>query len=869
MRIVDSDFDGLVEKFGVTRRLATRLGALARAGLFVTESVAEIAADKEGKALAAALTSKAFLDAAEKIADTAALKKALGATVKALLKESPLALAKQGDRRVICLAEEEQSSATSARGLALPAQGTGMSLIARDEAAKLLDRDEVSRLKLDLITSSDVGKRLEAVRKIWLSDLAPAEKSRLFLAALRDKDPGVRAEAARGLGGLGLDGALTENLARASSGLVAERIVAIANLGQLFERLEAPQRKLALAVVMGFIVPSEDEQAVKAALGLLATTLARLGPGEADDLLFGLHKQLIELLQVKQATYEDAAQGVYAAMYDVERAATSRLLAESITEVSQKPLQYFALSLICRHDLEAAAQPRVLRRMVLGLQEGSEIDRNFLACAGALTSLGDASVAPLAEALRDTKVSETGRERVADQLGQLLRAGTLSAAATTQVAHACLECYESASGGLRVKLLETGFYEPRFLGVDERASAARMFVDDLHVFRFERQLELLQNALRRCGAAALKALTVAIAESAHDITRLTAARLLPDILEGNAEISARDLGDLVTQLRGMIEGDAQDFPDRGPLYIALGRIAGHARTPADVAQGAATLLGEHLGTSSAVYDVIEALGYLGAGRSLDGNARVEIGHRLIGYLRKGLPRITGVVKKNPAGEAVLHFGRETTAYTDMIPRVLEGLGRMLEAGSTPKALHERIVTEMSDIWRDIADYRVIWAPTAVITLARLLGDIGLSGRYPETTVDEIAELLLRRIALLPVMQVLSRLALLNPKSARMNKVAGHAFNELVKRLSGETEPEMVERRQILETMSALARRDRLGEKDADVEHARRVLAEALFDAMKDKVVTARGMLDDLANLPSLSENLRADIRRRLKPGSAR
>ncbi len=870
MRIVDADFDGLVEKFGISRRLATRLGALARRGLLLTESVVELAGDAQGKALAAALTARTFLDAADEIADDAALKRALGAKARKTLADTPLALATQGDRRVICLAEEQDSPAASARALALPAaSGALPGLIARDEAAKLLDKDEVARLKLELLTSSDAGKRLEAVRKIWLSTLDSAEKSRLFLAALRDKDPQVRAEGARALGALGLDAALTDNLARASSGLTAERVVAIANLGRLFERVDAAQRRLALAMTLSFIAPSEDEAVVKAALGLFTTSLSRLAADEAGDLLFNLNKQLLELLQIKQAIFEDAAASVYAAMYALNRPAVSHLLTDALGELSQRPLQYLVLSLICRHDLDAAGSPAVVVRLVEGLQEGSELDRNYLACAGALTTLGERSLAPLLEVLAADKVADAAKERVAVQVGQLLRSGSLGPAATERAARACLDCYESASGGLRVQLLESGFFEPRFLGAEDRRAAASLFVDDLHVFRFERQIELLQNALRRCGMAALKPLTTAMAESAHDITRLTAARLLPDILEGSADVSAEELTAIMGQLRAMIESEQRDFPDRGPLYIALGRIGGHARMPAAVASDAAMLLQQHLGSSSAVYDVIEALGYLGSGRSLEGGARLEIGHRLLGFLRRGLPRITGVVKKNPAGEAVLHFGRETTAYTDMIPRVLEGLGRMLEAASTPGALRDRIVSEMADIWREITEYRVIWAPAAVIALARLLGDICLSGRHGADSVDEIAELLTRKIVLLPVMQVLSRVALLNPQSARMNNVAGRAFSELARRLSGETEPEPVERRQILETMSALTRRERLGDKESEIEHARRVLAEALFDAMKDRMVQARGMLEDLANLPALSENLRADILRRLRPGANR
>ncbi|MDC1142825.1 hypothetical protein OAU50_07010, partial [Planctomycetota bacterium] len=73
MRIIQSNFDSVVETFGATRRVATRLGALARTGLFVSETVMEVAHEADSKPLLRLLLAKALLDAAEAI-DTAALK---------------------------------------------------------------------------------------------------------------------------------------------------------------------------------------------------------------------------------------------------------------------------------------------------------------------------------------------------------------------------------------------------------------------------------------------------------------------------------------------------------------------------------------------------------------------------------------------------------------------------------------------------------------------------------------------------------------------------------------------------------------------------------------------------------------------------
>jgi hypothetical protein len=201
----------------------------------------------------------------------------------------------------------------------------------------------------------------------------------------------------------------------------------------------------------------------------------------------------------------------------------------------------------------------------------------------------------------------------------------------------------------------------------------------------------------------------------------------------------------------------------------------------------------------------------------------------------------------------------------MIPRILEGLGRMIAAPKTPDILFEAIVGDLTRLWAEIVDYKRIWAPAATITLARLLGDIALGPRRSDSVADEIAELLSRKLILLPVMQVLSRLAMVQRVSERMDIIAQRAFNELANRLNQEPQPEVTERRQILETMAAISKRARIGERDKDIEHARNVVIEAAFDALREKMFHARLILEDLSRAEGFSAQMRGEISRRLKP----
>ncbi|MCB9934945.1 MAG: HEAT repeat domain-containing protein [Planctomycetes bacterium] len=869
MRIIRDDFDNLVDSFGASRRVATRLGALARKGLHVSETLLEFALDEDGKPLSKLLLAKALLDGADKMND-AALQKLAAKQDADFFDENPVALRSVNGARVLCLAEEaegaEPSPTAPEQPLAVMPEGRITSVIDRDEARKLLSHDEISRLKLELVTSADVGRRLEAVRKLYLTELPPDEKLRLFLAALRDREADVRAEAARALGGLGLEAALTENLAKAARGAVDERVVAISNLARVLGKLDAAQRQLGVGLLVEFVTASEAKEVVQGSLGVLAAQLPELEG--ANALAARLHKQLVELLQVRFAVYEDAARKVYSTLFKADCDGTSRLLVTSIEEVSQPELRFFILSLLTEHDLAAASAPAVINQLIDGLRHGSELDRNFQACSGALNRLGEKAVPGLLKALEGA--DDTGRERVIDLLGHMLRGGEstefpLKKASASRIANALLALYGDASPEVCTALLESGFYDHPALDDKARRKAAELIIEGMHEFRFERQQELVHAALERCGRFALEPLRLAMLESAYDVTRLSAARLMPEIAAHVPDASAGQLLGILDSIRSLTDAEETDFPDRGALYVALGRIGGHGSVPADKANELAAVMRERLGRSSNVYDILEGLGYLAAGENLSREERLEIGYLLLTVLKRGLPSMSGRMRKNEEGEDVLHFGRETTAYTDMIPRILEGLGRMIEAEATPDVLFERIAEELIKLWTEITDFKRVWAPAATMTLARLLGGIALGRRCKQRMAEDITDLLTRKLVLLPVMQVISRLVVSGLASERMDLIALRVFNELAKRLNEEPGPEPTERRQILETMTAIAQRARIGESDKEIEHVRRVVIEALFDALRDRLFQARNMLEQLAASNALTETQRADIKRRLKP----
>ncbi|MEE9311197.1 MAG: hypothetical protein V3V10_02170, partial [Planctomycetota bacterium] len=138
MRIIESNFDSIVETFGASRRMATRLGALARDGLLISETVMEVASEEDGKPLQKILLSKSLLGSAETL-DLSALKELASDDY---FSEMPLALVNVSGKRVICLEEEsdetEDDLAKDKPSTALAVNSNPAGIIEKSEVRKLL-----------------------------------------------------------------------------------------------------------------------------------------------------------------------------------------------------------------------------------------------------------------------------------------------------------------------------------------------------------------------------------------------------------------------------------------------------------------------------------------------------------------------------------------------------------------------------------------------------------------------------------------------------------------------------------------------------------------------------------------------------------
>ena len=175
MEGVRLDPEELIRVYGITRRLAVRIGALLARGLEVTATLIEIAGP--GSAVEKLLLHPETLSGVGRL-DTATAARLAAET--GADSESELVVVESEGKRVLALAEEvlaeQAATARPQRGRreapaeALPAVVKSDAtlaparLLGKEEIGRLFGPEEIARIKLDALTGGDAETRISALR---------------------------------------------------------------------------------------------------------------------------------------------------------------------------------------------------------------------------------------------------------------------------------------------------------------------------------------------------------------------------------------------------------------------------------------------------------------------------------------------------------------------------------------------------------------------------------------------------------------------------------------------------------------------------------------------------------------------------------
>lgn len=790
-------------------------------------------------------------------------------------RENPLRFLQNGQVSCLALSDEEDgveleagtaaTSGVSGRGDrqpggGLPVLASGMGggpalpAISSVDARHVFGADQMAAIKLTLATSTSPEAKVEAVRKIWLSPAGHDEKAVLFLLALRDDSHVVRSEAAKGLGTLGLDPRVAENLAMACSAAEPERLVALSNLSHMLAKAEEREVTLAVGVLTGLIRGSEPVRLVAQAIGLLTTVF----PARAlayPDLMRDLHGRLQALLLVQRPDTLQPGRRLYEALLVHAPEETALLLRASLDEVAPRHLRSFYLSLLATSGTRHATDPEVLAMLVGALVEGDELDPSYYALEGGIRRLGRAALPSLLGDFRS--VGERRRIRLVAVFADLFQNAGLEPEEVNTVVAEVTAAFERSGPEFRRAVYESPLLGHPMSGAELRARAARMMLADVHEHELEAGRETVSGTILGLGGPAWEPALDAVLSGTRTETVEVACDLLGLLVERWPEAPEVADGAVTALDRMMPLLDSTSHPAKGALYRTVGRVAAHSSVPLELSGGIRSLLLERARTSSSTYDIIEGLGYLASGDSISESDRMELCHVLVGFLELDLPKLSGRTRM-VAEELVIEFGRETTAYTDLIPRLLGALERVISREGISPALWRYIVDVLRKLFGRVARYEVVWAPASMLALARILGVAATSQHADSRLREELTEVLLLKGSVMPVVQVLGRVCM-TEQTPGMDALAGQVFLRLAALLESGEELEISERREILRSMGSLLERGQIGDDPDGDRRVRRRILDHLYAGARSRISGVSEFLRRAAERGKLAQAEREEL----------
>ncbi|MBI2919921.1 MAG: hypothetical protein HYY18_02425 [Planctomycetes bacterium] len=847
----------LTSRFALSQRLAVRIGALMSSKLELTAAVLESA--KPGSAVETLLLRKETLSEARDL-DTARLVQ-LGT---GLPLDLDLVVEEQEGKRVIGLAEEQAAAAEFTAPAAAAVAPLALSPVDVDplaalmprmavEAAGLFSTEDVNRLKLALLTGVDPKTKVEALRKLMYAPLPQNEKGLLFLRAVSDESPEVRAEAAAGLRGLGLDPATAAAVRALSEGSAPERTAAINALARRATDAGDAERAVVIAALAADLRGAPDPPRAAQILRALAGLSPHLARN--SDFAAAVLRIAVRRLYAGAGEVSDAVGDFFAAYGAVDPAGLASLLWSELDAAPDRRSRSQLLLALAR-IAPAAGPGKLAKKTALLIADWNDSDFDCRRAGNALLGLGEIAVDAILETLPNAASPQRPfLIRLCDQVCE--RPGTPDTA-LEKFAKAMAELLKTARRPVRIAVLDSRCLGPR-VSAETRREIALQIVNSAHDFNLEEVVPLSEAFLRRLGVPGVRELAKAIKSSPHQVEREIALRSLDAILTDNPT-STKEAGDALRLCLDLLK--AGKFPNEPLLAVTTGRIAALSGAPSAAVRGTTMELRNLLRSRPGRFEILEAYSWCVSSPHVEADQKMSAGLTLLGLLDSKMPE--DFVKEAWTNDGLqLTIGKTSSAHTVLIPTLIGGLVRVALSGAGTDLFLEKITHGLLNNWKRVVNYEMVWSPGNVSDLGTGLGKIASRRETPLHLRLDVIDALRARTVHVPVAKALGEALSLEETSKRMDGLCAAVTKELCELAVHRDFQDPEDRGALLGSLAKIALRQKLAP-DADTgEDLRRRIAGLLFDALRDGVAGSREALQKMVDAAAVPKAQKKGIQERL------
>ena len=754
---------------------------------------------------------------------------------------------------------------------------------------------EIERWRLKLVAAGAVAERMEAMRTLVLAPLAPRDKLDVVLQGLSDKEPAMRAEAAGLLPGLGADQDVAGALAGLNHSDPSRRTAAVERLLKL---LGAPSPQPSPPGGEGRVRGAVAQDLEVAAAAVCALTMLRCQSDAAlTGQLLGVlclcagavgrsRERVAEIVRVLSGLLPAAAsQGSSTPQVEALLPHALRLMKALAAAAPQTLLPVLqaererctdtlteAFLLQAMLDLPSAGveeDRRVLASAVSYLGRETEEGRDSRAVGMRLVRRGERALEAACEGFA---AGHAGAQRYLLILfDDICRLNKVSPAGLERAAQVVLRAIETGSKALRMAAMECRFITSLEITEETRRGLAKAFLDCVADFTFRSDIEKVEATLGRLGLPALEPLLERLSPDRPRDERVRAVRLLGEWAlnvrapHGQMARMQQAVTDLLRRLQALALDQA--FPDRGELLCALGKLVASpaASKEADAVITRSLLDAAKSTDAAAMPRALEGLSYVASSR----RAHAETIQAAVVLLRHTLDDMSldiSAQTKRRDGETVIEIsGGEK--FTRLLPVILEGLGRVGCASSCPPAVTRDVAKLLLERWKKVSEGGLVWGPANTALLVRALKDLGCHRTLPAELRLEILRSFAPRHVQTHIMHSITEILAADdtPATAVGAVTIGYA---ILGRRSKEGQFTKEDREDILIALGRIAGRKVLGGSTPEAQQQalafRRLTIDELFKGVNDMVPSAYECLSALRQKPSLPEDLRKEIDRRLK-----
>jgi hypothetical protein len=855
MQGVRLDKDELIDTYGVSRRLAVRIGALLPKGLEVSQTLVEIAG--AGSPIEKLLLHRELLEQAETLSSETLKRLAVETGADA---EGALALVVTPKARVIALEEEliadealagEKKSDTAI----IRAEDAGAPARFLDEKERrgLFSRDEIARLKLEALAGRDAEARISALRKLIFAPISDQEKGGICLRALLDRSSEVRAEAIKALESLGFDRDTADAVRRVLEGNERARHAALRRLGDLLGGLHPGEQRIVLAVLVEVFREAHLKGPEDPLLHLLHEAVPVL-PAHAE-IVPELARVAVQRMLAEPGRLGGVMRDFLAELASVTPELVTAKLWEEAETVRDAVPRALLLGLLVDLDRGAAGRARLCDAITAELlrEDVDEVTRQNL--GHTVTTLGEDAAETLVG--RYDSASNRHRAVLTPFLDILATDRDLSDELRDRIAGRFAGALPTADRPLRAEILRARVFGLPSVDAQIKRALSQELISLL-------KSDLSGSEAPADAASLLETLGEPAAEGLLDFLKgrpsadaaETAARLLGRVLS-RADGSPEAAGTRESAARFLL-GRIRQREAPGGYEVALAQLLSVGGMEKESGEALDIFLERFL-RSRRLGDLIEAISLLVAGKSVAPEQRVRAVHLMSELLdRPASGEETKMREITSGGAKLFEITGRIEFDSEILPAAVRGLCRIALSPDATAALRDRITAQFVRIWKEVASWRVVWGPRASQTLAETLGEVGADERLPETARAEIVRELGVAVERSSVVRAFQRIFARPSEADEVDEAVVEAAAAMLEQwIQPEISPE--ELQEVLTAAVAAAARSSLSGRKGAVRKLRERTTRLVLDAMRSGHPWHRPLLEKLKDCPSMPRRLRTRI----------